>query len=197
MGKSSRIAPRSQKGNPIFAVGTKLADTTRSETMNDVSAETEGLTIPVIDRFRGEHFFLSNFYPAPTPYRGVEFPTSEHAFAAARTTDHDAITAILATPDPAEAKQKARAAPLVDDWDTLRFAAMEEIVTAKFTHNAELGDKLVATAGAILIEGNTWHDQTWGSCTCDEHRQVSGGNALGAILMVVRMRLAANHFRGH
>jgi predicted NAD-dependent protein-ADP-ribosyltransferase YbiA (DUF1768 family) len=35
-------------------------------------------------------------------------------------------------------------------------------VLAKFRHNAELADKLVATTGALLVEGNTWHDQIWG-----------------------------------
>ncbi|MGV0815473.1 NADAR family protein [Mycolicibacterium boenickei] len=152
---------------------------------------TTGERVPLIDRFRGEHFFLSNFYPAVTPHRGHRFPTSEHAYMAAKTDDQAAIAAILATSDPAEAQQIAAAAPRVDDWDVLKFGVMEEVVTAKFTHSPELADKLVATAGRMLVEGNTWHDQTWGSCACDEHRDAPGGNALGIILMVVRMRLAA------
>ena len=68
---------------------------------------------------------------------------------------------------------------------------MEEIVLAKFRHNADLAEKLVATSGAVLVEGNTWHDQTWGSCSCDGHRDTPGANALGVILMWVRMRLGA------
>ena len=156
-----------------------------------VSGATEGLWMPVIDRFRGEHFFLSNFFPAVTPHRGREFPTSEHAFAAAKTTDEATIAAIVATPDPGEAKQIGRSAPLVGDWDARRFEVMEEIVTAKFTYNSGLADKLVATAGVLLVEGNTWHDQTWGSCTCPDHQQIPGGNALGVILMSVRLRLTA------
>ena len=44
---------------------------------------------------------------------------------------------------------------------------MADILTAKFTYNPELADKLVATTGRLLVEGNTWHDQTWGNCTCD------------------------------
>ncbi len=151
----------------------------------------ERLHVPVIDRFRGEHFFLSNYYPAATPHRGRHFPTSEHAYMAAKTNDPDAIAAILATSDPAEARQIAEAATLVDNWARRKFAVMEEIITAKFATNPNLADKLVATAGTMLVEGNTWHDQTWGSCTCDQHRNIPGGNALGIILMTVRMRLAA------
>ncbi len=152
---------------------------------------TGHLRVPVVDWFRGEHFFLSNYYPAVTPHRGHRFPTSEHAYMAAKTDDRAAVTAILAASDPAQARRIADAAPRIGDWDTRKFAAMEEIVTAKFTHNRDLADKLTATAGSMVVEGNTWHDQIWGSCTCDDHRDIPGANALGVILMTVRMRLAA------
>lgn len=157
----------------------------------EAMAGAERLSVPLIDKFRGEHYFLSNFYPATTPHRGRGFQTSEHAYMAAKTDDQTAIAAILATSDPAEAKRIAAAAPPVANWNARKFAVMEEVVAAKFDHNPHLADMLVATAGYMLIEGNTWHDQTWGSCTCDEHCDVAGGNALGVILMVVRMRLAA------
>ena len=89
------------------------------------------LWVPVIDRFRGEYFFLSNFYPAVTPYRGRHFRTSEHAFAAAKTCDPDTIEEICAAEDPAEAKRIGQSAPLAADWGERRFAVMEEIITAK------------------------------------------------------------------
>ncbi|CAM4228953.1 Swarming motility protein YbiA [Mycobacterium basiliense] len=154
-----------------------------------MQAATEELWVPVIDRFRGEHFFLSNFYPAITPHRGRMFPSSEHAYMAAKTDDRAVIDAILAASDPAEAQRIGRAAPLVDGWEQQRFAVMEEVVTAKFTHNPDLAERLAATTGVLLVEGNDWHDQTWGSCRCDEHRSTPGVNALGVILMSVRMRL--------
>jgi ribA/ribD-fused uncharacterized protein len=147
------------------------------------------LVVPVIDRFRGEHFFLSNVSPAPTPHHGHVFATSEHAYMAARTDDMHAVEAIIATDDPLEAQRIDRAAAPVDDWDRRKFAVMEDIVTAKFIHNPVLAERLVATGGALLVEGNTWHDQTWGSCRCDEHRDTPGANALGVILMAVRMRM--------
>ncbi|MDC8973994.1 NADAR family protein [Mycobacterium marinum] len=157
--------------------------------MNGMEVAAQTLWVPVIDRFRGEHFFLSNFYPAITPHRGRVFPSSEHAYMAAKTNDSDAIAAILAAADPAEAQRIGRAAPLIDGWEQQRFAVMEEIVTAKFTHNPDLAERLAVTTGALLVEGNDWHDQTWGSCRCDEHRDTPGANALGVILMTVRMRL--------
>jgi putative drug exporter of the RND superfamily len=38
---------------------------------------------------------------------------------------------------------------------------------------------------------NTWQDQNWGSCRCDEHCDNPGTNALDVILMAARLRLAA------
>lgn len=101
------------------------------------------------------------------------------------------IRRIAATDDAAEAKAIGRAAPLVTEWDRRKYAVMESIVEAKFRHNPDLADKLAATRGSLLVEGNIWHDQTWGSCSCHRHRDTPGDNALGVILMAVRMRLAA------
>jgi predicted NAD-dependent protein-ADP-ribosyltransferase YbiA (DUF1768 family) len=67
---------------------------------------------------------------------------------------------------------------------------MEEVVRAKFDHNTDLARRLVGTEGSLLVEGNTWHDQIWGSCRCDEHCDIPGANALGVILMTARLRLA-------
>jgi ribA/ribD-fused uncharacterized protein len=150
------------------------------------------LLVPVIDSFAGEYLFLSNFAAAPTPHRGWMYPTSEHAFAAAKTRDPAAIAAIRDTDDPAQAKQIGRAAPLVEGWNAGgKFLAMEEVVWSKFDHNADLAGRLLATEGSLLVEGNTWHDQIWGSCRCDEHHDIPGANALGVILMAVRLRLMA------
>lgn len=148
------------------------------------------LPVPVIDAFVGEYEYLSNLWPAPTPYRDRVFPTSEHAYAAAKTDDADAIARILATADPAEAKKIGRAAPLIDDWERRKYVEMESIVEAKFRDNAILADKLVGTRGSLIVEGNIRHDQVWGSCSCSHHRDTPGGNALGVILMTIRMRLA-------
>lgn len=66
---------------------------------------------------------------------------------------------------------------------------MESVVTSKFVHNPDLADRLRSTGGSLIVEGNVWHDQIWGGCSCSRHRDVPGGNALGVILMAVRMRM--------
>ena len=130
----------------------------------------------VIDAFRGGHYFLSNFYPAPVPFRGEVFPTS-------------AFHAILTAATPGDVKKLGRTVSLVADWDTVRYGVMYDVMLSKFTHNADLRERLLATRGALLVEGNTWHDQTWGSCVCPQHTEIPGDNALGVILMALRLRL--------
>lgn len=145
----------------------------------------------VIDSFRGEHYFLSNFYGCAVPFRGAIFPSSEHAFMAAKTADPEEFYAILAASTPGEAKKLGRTVSLVPDWDATRYSVMYDVLLSKFTNNLELRDALLATRGALLVEGNDWHDQTWGSCACPQHADVHGDNALGIILMALRLRLGA------
>jgi predicted NAD-dependent protein-ADP-ribosyltransferase YbiA (DUF1768 family) len=42
-----------------------------------------------IASFTGDHFFLSNFFPAPLYYEDILYPSSEHAYIASKTTDID------------------------------------------------------------------------------------------------------------
>lgn len=70
---------------------------------------------------------------------------------------------------------------------------MTNLLFAKFG-DADLRQKLFNTQPHILVEGNTWHDQTWGDCTCPQHAYISGQNMLGQMLMTVReeLRMQAN-----
>jgi predicted NAD-dependent protein-ADP-ribosyltransferase YbiA (DUF1768 family) len=66
---------------------------------------------------------------------------------------------------------------------------MLHLLRAKFISIPEHAEKLLATGNATLIEGNHWHDQYWGDCTCAKHRDVPGMNILGKLLMQVREEL--------
>ncbi|YCN58951.1 NADAR family protein [Rhodococcus erythropolis] len=81
------------------------------------------LPIPIINAFVAEHEYMSNLYPAPTLHSGQLFPSSEHAYAAAKSSDPTVIRAILATDDPAEAKKIGRTATLVEGWEARSFAS--------------------------------------------------------------------------
>lgn len=71
------------------------------------------------------------------------------------------------------------------DWEEVKIGIMEEIVRAKFTQNPHLAEKLLATGGQQIAEGNTWGDTCWGV----DSRTGEGENHLGQILMQVRSEL--------
>jgi ribA/ribD-fused uncharacterized protein len=139
-----------------------------------------------ISEFQGEYRFLSNFWPATVEYEGITYPTSEHAYQAAKTLDANDRRRIAAMATPSEAKKAGRALKLRTDWDTAKFRVMEDVVRDKFTRHSDLAAKLLATGDALLEEGNAWGDRVWGVY------QGQGENRLGLILMKVRTELAAS-----
>jgi ribA/ribD-fused uncharacterized protein len=142
-----------------------------------------------IDSFTGEFRFLSNFFASPVTYGGVTFPTAEHAFQAAKTLDPALRRRIAGLPSPGEAKRFGRSVALRADWERARKPVMLVVVLTKFTESPLLGARLADTADAPdprLTEGNTWHDNYWGNCTCTRCCPLPGLNYLGRTLMAVR-----------
>ena len=133
--------------------------------------------------FKGQYFFLSNFYEVPVFYNGLQFKSSEAAFQAqkfpSRASEFCNLSAI-------SAKRLGRAIPLRGDWKTARIGIMKEIVFAKFKQNKKLKRLLLETGEAFLQEGNDWGDTFWGVCNG------KGENMLGKILMEVRNELGTN-----
>lgn len=140
------------------------------------------MSIPIIDRFEGEHAFLSNFHPGGPN-------TVEHGFQANKTLDSGWFNRILAAPTPGKAKRLGRKAPLRPDWENVKVPVMLDLLRVKFSVPA-LRERLLATGNAELIEGNTWHDNFWGDCTCGRPEcQEPGNNTLGDLLMQVRAEI--------
>lgn len=142
-----------------------------------------------IEQFRGQYFFLSNFYDAPVTYLGLTYQNNEAAFQSAKVigTKRESQRRAFTHLAPNEAKRKGRHVLLRPDWEKAKDQVMYEIVKDKFTNNPDLQEKLLATGNAILTEGNTWHDVYWGY----DIRQKRGQNKLGKILMRVRQELKA------
>lgn len=137
----------------------------------------------VIDLFRGPHRFLSNFQEAEVEFEGVVYPTTEHAYQAAKTLIPVERQYIAQLTTPGEAKRAGRKVTKRPDWEQVNLAIMEGLNYQKFSQYPHLRAKLLATGDAELIEGNTWGDIFWGVC-----RGV-GLNHLGRILMRVRDRV--------
>jgi ribA/ribD-fused uncharacterized protein len=138
---------------------------------------------PVIDSFRGNYFFLSNFYPVKIVIDCIEYPSSEHAYQAQKTLDTVEMKRIAIAPTAKDSKRLGRLLKIRDDWDAVKIDVMRMVVMAKFSQNNDLKKNLLGTEGKELIEANSWGDKFWGTCEGD------GKNWLGKILMETREKL--------
>lgn len=138
----------------------------------------------VINSFKNDYAFLSNFYPAPIQYDGLLYQNSEAAFQAQKCADKKDRQQFTKM-NPSEAKKAGRKVTLRKDWEKVKVFIMEEIVREKFLQNTDLAEMLLETKDAYLEEGNTWGDKTWGTVNGQ------GANNLGKILMKVREELQA------
>lgn len=142
----------------------------------------------MIVEFDGDYAFLSNFYPSTIYHEGITYPTNEHFFQAMKTLDIDERKAIAAAETPGMAKRMGRHVKLRPDWEKIKVDVMRLGLILKFT-DAELAEKLIATGDEELVEGNWWHDNTWGNCHCTACSRKGGRNLLGMLLMEVRKEL--------
>lgn len=137
---------------------------------------------PVIGPFSGELRWLSNFWPALVKLDGHLYPTVEHAYVAAKTTDPVIRKVIQTTDKPGEVKRLGRQFDLREDWNDIKLQVMEDLLWQKF-QDPELKAKLLATGDIPIVEINTWNDTFWGQC------KGKGQNNLGKLLMKIRETL--------
>ena len=91
-----------------------------------------------ITSFSGSFRFLSNFYPCKVVYEGIEYPSSEHAYVAAKTYNQLQKLAISEIPSASDVKRFGRQIKLKENWDSIKISIMKNIVEAKFDQNADL-----------------------------------------------------------
>lgn len=138
----------------------------------------------VIREFQNEFRFLSNFWPAKVKLDGVEYPSVEFAYQAAKSDDQEYRKKILACRSPGESKKLGRWIVVREDWEQVKVGIMEGLLHQKFSIPT-LQDQLIATYPKELQEGNTWGDKFWGV----DLRTGQGLNTLGMLLMRIRDEL--------
>lgn len=138
-----------------------------------------------INSFRGENYFLSNFFPCKVTVDGIPYGSAEAAFQAQKCATREEMVK-FSKMSASEAKKAGRQVCLCFNWESVKYNRMRKVVKAKFEQNPELAKKLLATGDAYLEEGNTWGDRVWGTVNGQ------GSNNLGKILMDTRDMLRAN-----
>lgn len=125
---------------------------------------------------------FSNFWREPMAFEGKIWPSSEHAFQAAKFagTEWEEEVRKCGTPMEAATMGRRRDLPMVSNWNDIRDDVMYKVVKAKFTQSEKLKAVLLDTGTQELIE-HTVNDSYWA-----DGGDGSGKNMLGIILMKVR-----------
>lgn len=138
----------------------------------------------MVKEFKGEHNWLSNFYPCRIEYKGLVYPSAEHAYMAQK---NDSETWKKQCADdsnpPSLIKKMSYMQPLRKDWENVKLGIMKEVLTVKF-NKPVFTQRLLKTEGEIQ-EGNTWGDKFWGVDLVSGE----GHNQLGRIIMEIREEL--------
>jgi len=115
-------------------------------------------------------------------YDGDLYPTSEHAYVAAKIEEREGRQSFVCGgsvgDNPMKAKQKGKSVRLRPGWDSMKDDLMLEVVRSKFQRDTVFQDALLATHDETLREEGTG-DTYWGGKR----------NHLGNILMQVRREL--------
>lgn len=139
----------------------------------------------VIKQFKGPTRWLSNFWKASVSYEGITFPSTEHAYQAAKTLDMDLRKKVAMFEKCGEAKRWGKIVELRSDWEEVKVRVMLSVNLEKFSKHPKLRERLLLTGPLLLIEGNTWGDHFWGV----DLLTLEGENKLGQVLMHIREEL--------
>lgn len=131
-------------------------------------------------------FAFSNFQPCRIEGKdGIVYPSVEHFYVAAKTTDL-AARAHIATLSAGAAKRYGRTVELRPGWEEMKLRVMLYGLRQKFAPDSIYAQQLLAHSGE-LVEWNTWHDRYWGRCSCS-HCGGADENLLGLLLQFVRQK---------
>lgn len=143
----------------------------------------------VVGFFISGWYMFDNFAPFQVEWRGVLYPTSEHAYHASKFIDlyPDIANAICLCRSPLDAANLAHKNELYrnSNWYNSGEAekVMEDILRAKLNQHKIIRDVLIQSGNMNIVELNDSDDfWGWGS----DHR---GDNRLGKIWMKLRREL--------
>jgi ribA/ribD-fused uncharacterized protein len=156
----------------------------------------------IINSFRDEYRFLSNFYDSVIIINNKLYKTVEHWYQASKADNeilHEYVRNLPKAGDTKRVwKKKNIIIPIKGmkdgmmlpvkmrvDFHDIKVDIMRQGLKCKF-EILSLRKLLNQTKGKMLIEGNTWHDNFWGDCSCDICKNIEGKNWLGKLLMEER-----------
>lgn len=136
----------------------------------------------MINKFREEYSWLSNFTSVSIKYDNIIYPSVENFYVAMKTEDAS-IREQISLMTASEAKKIGRKLMIRKDWEDIKLSVMYYGLNAKFQQEP-FKSKLIATGDQNIVEGNYWNDTFWGVDLKQDPN--IGENHLGRLIMKVR-----------
>lgn len=136
----------------------------------------------MIEQFRGENAWLSNFADVPIIIDGISYKSVEHAYIASKSNSPEWKE--LCSSGIYSAGQLKRVwsdSDLIDNWHDIKYGIMKDLLIQKYTQEP-FKTKLINTGDTHIQEGNYWNDKYWGVCL----KTNEGKNILGNLIMEIR-----------
>ncbi len=136
-----------------------------------------------INFYTHPYYALDNFSAHAIEYEGKLYPTSEHAYQAAKISDESAREEIRSARSPLEAKHLANEVYRhfrIHRDEAAKIALMEDILRAKFAQHAEVQDALKRSGTEKIVEDSPT-DYFWG-----EGADGTGRDELGKLWIKIR-----------
>jgi ribA/ribD-fused uncharacterized protein len=140
-----------------------------------VKAVSEVLGSDILS-FSGDFRWLSNFWSSKVELDGIQYPSIENAYQAAKTLDLNKREKFRFC-NAYQSKQFGKMLKLRPDWNNIRIDIMYHLISQKFYPRTNLAYKLINTGNVNIVEGNDWNDTFWGICNG------VGKNMLGRLIM--------------
>jgi hypothetical protein len=151
--------------------------------MSDLDYQYEGENEEQVLFWGGKYNCFSNFSAYQIEFEGEVYPTSEHAYQAAKFSDKVVKQQIQQARSAQEAFHLGQQPGRRDDWQDVKVSIMESILRNKLDQHSFIQKKLIATGDRQIIEASPV-DSFWG---WGPHQD--GENMLGKIWMKLRDEL--------
>ncbi len=136
-----------------------------------------------INFYTPKFYVFNNLSANAIEFEGKLYPTSEHAYQAAKCTSPEGKEAIRNARSPLQAKKLANVTYEADkdpDWEQKKVAVMEAILRVKLAQHSEAAEALAQSGQEDIVEDSPT-DYFWG-----EGADGSGQNVLGKLWMKLR-----------
>lgn len=138
-----------------------------------------------IPYYENSYFALHNFSAHAILYKGIVYPTVEHAFHASKFDDEKIREEIRIAGSPFLAYELGQKYKSIrkNNWDEIKVDILYEIMVEKVRQYEEVKNTLLATGDEEIVEDNP-NDDFWGN-----GQDGKGQNQAGKILMKIREEL--------